>query len=277
MGPRQGRDRTPGGEDLRIKAAPWRRRTGACRRAERVGFSAVLAALATTPAHAATGTLPSDFVFTLIVIAAAALALAGGAWAFSEHRATRAMRHALALTQNKARAAVAARDALVAAGRESVIVWGANLTDPISFGGGAELIEACLTGPDSMAVATALDLLADQGVPFTMQAHTRDGRMLNVRGRPAGGFAAVYLESEPEPEAAAQPDYRAVLEALPIPAWLRARDLALTWANRSYLTSAGAPSLSPQPPKTWRSTVRSAICRRPRAAKATSSKPSAMR
>jgi signal transduction histidine kinase len=207
------------------------------------GVLALVSFLLPTPALAAADDpLPPDIVFMLIVVASTALALAGGAWALAEYRGTRALRRLLAATVAKARAMIVARDALITAGRESVIVWGAGLADPISFGGGAQTIEACLTGPDATPLAMALDILAEQGVPFTIKARTRDGRVINVRGRPAGGFAAVYLEAESE-AATGEPDYRALLDALPVPAWLRARDLALRWANRAFLAATGAASL----------------------------------
>jgi signal transduction histidine kinase len=198
-------------------------------------------ALLPAPALAADGS-DGSFILILIVFAAVALALAGGAWAFAEYRAAQALRRTLAHTASKARAAVGARDALLAAGRESLIVWGSGLADPITFGGGAQLIEACLTGPDAMPLAMALDVLAEQGVPFTMKARTREGRTMNVRGRPAGQFAAVFLEAEPE-TAEAEADYRGILDALPVPAWVRARDMRLRWANRAFLTATGSASL----------------------------------
>ena len=234
MGPDWGRDGQPGGK----KDRPQRSHTG---RTVRTILLATGYMLFPGPSYAAEGALSADFVFTLIVIAAAALALAAGVWALAGQRDVRRLRQALAATTAKARAMLAARDALIGAGRESVIVWGTGLADPISFGGGAQMIEACLTGPDSMPLALALDVLAEQGVPFTTTARTRDGRIVNLRGRPAGGFAAVYLEEDTKPSA--EPDYRGLLDALPIPAWLRARDLSLVWANRAFLSASGATTV----------------------------------
>jgi PAS domain-containing protein len=234
MGPKRGQRTAPRGEDERPDDAP----EGS--RAWSIPLAATIS-LVPAPAFAADGS-PSDFVLMLIVLAAVALALGGGAWAFAEYRSARAARRALAQAIAKARASVAGRDALLSAGREALIVWGSGISDPLTFSGGAQLIEACLTGPDSMPLAVALDALAEQGSPFTMKARTRDGRTINVRGRPAGAFAAVFLE--PEPEAAeAEPDYRGVLDALPAPAWLRARDLTLRWANRAFLAATGSASL----------------------------------
>ena len=38
-------------------------------------------------------------------------------------------------------------------------------------------------------------------------------------------------------------DFRAILDALPIPVWLRDKGLALTWGNHAFLKGAGAADL----------------------------------
>ncbi len=182
------------------------------------------------------------FVIAAMVVAACALGIAGGLWGLSEYRATRKLRESLRMTTARARALLAARDAWLSASRESLMVWGSDLNAPVSFGNSAALMEACLMGPDATTLSTALDGLAANGAQFTLVAHTADGRAISVRGRPAGGFAAVYLE--PEMRAVSdQPDFRAALDALPLPVWLRrAPDLALSFVNRAFLVQAGASS-----------------------------------
>ena len=39
------------------------------------------------------------------------------------------------------------------------------------------------------------------------------------------------------------PTYRAILDALPIPVWLRDKGLALSWGNHAFLKGAGAADL----------------------------------
>jgi signal transduction histidine kinase len=179
-------------------------------------------------------------VIQTIVLAACALAIAGGLWGVSEHTATRRLRANLRSTTAQARAMLSARDAWLAGGRESLMVWGADINTPISFGDGAALMEACLTGPDATALSTALDLLATEGTEFALSAHTGDGRTIAVRGRPAGGAAVVYLEPEAR-NTGDQPDFQAALDALPLPVWMRrAPDLSLGFVNRAFLTQSGA-------------------------------------
>src|SRR5712671_2857620 len=79
---------------------------------------------------------PAAILLSPLVIAAAALAVAGALWGLSERQA-----------------ALAARDAWLAAGRESLLVWGGDMAEPVSFGEGAQFMEACLTGPDGTALS----------------------------------------------------------------------------------------------------------------------------
>ena len=128
-------------------------------------LSALLMGFA-SPAYAADFILTAPSVVLVeIVLSACALGLAGALWGLSEYRATRKLRAMLRATSAKARALLAARDAWLSASREVLMVWGSDLNAPLSFGNSAELMEACLTGPDATALSTALDALAANGSP----------------------------------------------------------------------------------------------------------------
>jgi signal transduction histidine kinase len=178
-------------------------------------------------------------VTTAVTIGAAALAVAAGLWAAAAGRARRTLRRASEMLAAKARAAVAARDALIAAGREPVLVWGREAEAAYSYGGAEALLDSCLAGPDATVLSQALDQLAESGTGFALTAHSPDGEALRLRGRAVGGFAAVWLERQALATAETS-DFRAVLDALPVPVWLRDRTLALTWANRAFLAATGA-------------------------------------
>jgi len=194
------------------------------------------------PALAADGALPPDLAVTLIVVAASALALAGGLWALAEHGTAQKLRRALRLAGARARAAVTARDALLIAERESLVAWGRD-GEALSFGGGGSLLEACLSGPDALPLSMALDALSDQGTAFALNARTPDSRSIGIRGRAAGSYAAVFLDAEKQ-AAIDQPDFGSVLDALPVPVWLRDGHLNLRWANRAFVAASGASSLA---------------------------------
>ncbi|HEY1961140.1 MAG TPA: PAS-domain containing protein [Rhizomicrobium sp.] len=187
------------------------------------------------PAFAAEPT----FVPVLISFGAVSLAVAGSLWAVWTDRSVRRLRQAVRALHARASAAVAARDALVEAGRESVVVWGKQ-AETQTYGDADALLDACLAGPDALSLSQALDDLGHSGAAFTLTAHSRAGEAVRVRGRAIGGFAAVWLEQERAPVEALA-DFRAVLDALPLPVWLRDRSLALTWANRAFAAAVGAP------------------------------------
>ena len=200
---------------------------------------ALLACFSPTPAMAAEAGATSDFVLLAIVSAAAALALAGGLWGLSEHQNNLILRRTLHTATARARALLSARDAWLSAGREALLVWSADNSESISFGNGAQLMESCLTGPDAAQLSAALDGLAAQGTPFALACRTSDGRTLALRGRPAGGHLAVFLGPEGL-QSARGTDFRGALDAMPIPAWVRGKDLSLTFVNRAFLAATGA-------------------------------------
>jgi signal transduction histidine kinase len=187
----------------------------------------------------ASGFTVSDFVVTGIVVAAAALALAGALWGLAEYQTTLHLRRALRHAHAKSRALVAARDAWLCAEREALLVWGPEMTEPLSFGKGAELMQACLSGPDATPLSAALDALTGTGTPFSMPCATPDGQRMSVRGQPTGGYLTVFLDSDVA-ESTNEVSSRAALEALPVPAWIRGKDLALTFVNRAFLAATGA-------------------------------------
>jgi signal transduction histidine kinase len=209
----------------------------------RLGFGILVCAIApTAPAVAAGFTIEATNPVGLAVVAAAcALGFAGGLWALAEQRRISQLKTALRGAKAQARAMLSARDAWLAAERESLIVWGEEDSEPLSFAGAAQLMEECLTGPDATELSAALDNLAAHGMPFSLTCRTQDGRNIGVRGRPAGGSAAVYLEAERVVEKQLL-DFRAALDALPVPVWIRKPDLSLAYVNRAFLTASGAAS-----------------------------------
>ena len=114
-------------------------------------------------------------------------------------------------------------------------------SEPLSYASGAKLMEDCLTGPDATMLSVALDTLAANGTPFSLNCRTNDGRSIAARGRPAGGSAAVYLEAETQAENQAI-DFRAAFDAIPVPAWIRRSDLGLAFVNRAFLAASGVAS-----------------------------------
>ncbi|HEY0283001.1 MAG TPA: PAS-domain containing protein, partial [Rhizomicrobium sp.] len=206
-------------------------------------MGAALAAfvLAARPALAASFTAGQETVLTVIAAGAAALAIAGGIWALSEQNVSAKLRRMLRVAGARTRAAVGERDALLGAAREALIVWGRDGAGPYSYGGGEALLESCLKGAQATELSAALDALSEHGAAFALSVQDAQERRVSVRGRAVGGMAAVWIE--PETKAAAATDFRAILDALPVPVWLRDRTMSLVWGNRAFLAASGAADL----------------------------------
>lgn len=101
-----------------------------------------------------------------------------------------------------------------------------------------------------------LDRLKLRGEPFEMGLHTRDGRLVEARGRPVAGRAVLHLrdvsqtrrallelERERDHLSSANLRLTALLDSGSNPAWLRSPDGTLTWANGAYVKAVEAQSL----------------------------------
>jgi signal transduction histidine kinase len=201
------------------------------------------------PAFAADGPVASQafqsghiIVLSGLACGGVALAIAAGLWALAEQRSARRLRRALRQAGTKTKAALGERDALLNAGREALLVWGRDGSGPFSYSGGDEQLQSCLKGADALALSAALDGLSDRGAPFQLRVHDSHGRLYVARGRAVGSMAAVWLE---EQVAASEQgaDYKAILDALPVPVWLRDKALSLSWGNHAFLRGAGAKDL----------------------------------
>jgi len=173
-----------------------------------------------------------------ITAGAIALAVAASLWAAFWFSSINRLRRAYRVYSAKATAAVAARDAIIGAGRESVVVWSGETQDRHSYAGGDALLDSCLAGVDAAEVSEAIDALSHTGVPFSLAARTQRGEAVQIRGRTVGSFAALWLNKQSD-----EPDFRAVLDALPLPVWIRDRSLELIWANRAFIRAIGKADL----------------------------------
>jgi signal transduction histidine kinase len=224
-----------------------RPRTGHTRdRAIKAGAILTLAvAAATLPSVAEAASAPLaglPLISAVIAAGAVALALATSLWALAERSAAARFRRSLRSAEARLRVGTGARDALLSAGREALVVWGGDGIAAKSYGGAAALIDACLRGAEALEVSQALDALADGGTAFALVAHDETGREIAMRGRAVGGMAAVWLEEIAQADAGTL-NFKALLNALPIPVWLRDRTLSLIWGNDAFVERSGVATL----------------------------------
>ena len=230
MRPKMGQTNSPG---TRGRRSRWRA----------VGPALAGLVLAPSPALAAAGDAATEQLLVLgaVTTGALALAVAAGLWALAEQNRAGKLRRVLRQAGARTRAAVGERDALLSAGREGLIVWGRDGQAPLAYGSGEAMLDACLKGAEATVLSQALDDLSARGAGFALTAHDTDARACTVRGRAVGSMAAVWIEAEPVAEAAGL-DFRAIVDALPVPVWLRDRTLSLVWGNQTFLATTGATS-----------------------------------
>ncbi len=173
------------------------------------------------------------------------MALAAGLWAIAEQRAAARLRRAMKLAIARTRAALSERDALIGAGREALVTWSRDRDAASTYGGADSLLDSCLAGEDATALSQAIDGLSDRGQAFAIIVRDRNARRVSVRGKAVGSMAAVWLAPEAAAAAAtAAPNFAPLLDALPIPVWLRDKTLTLTWANKAFLSAVGSTDIS---------------------------------
>ncbi|MBV8978559.1 MAG: PAS-domain containing protein [Alphaproteobacteria bacterium] len=192
-----------------------------------------------TPALAAVPLPGPDLLLPIVTAGAVALALVAALWAIAEQGLTRRLRRTLRAVGARTKNLVGERDALLSSGREALIVWGRDGSGPRSYGGAEAIIDSCLAGADALELSRALDGLSERAESFSLTARDRNGHAIHLRGRAVGAAAAVWIEPE-RASKSSSPDFRAVLDAVPVPVWLRDRALSLVWANRAYAEAGGA-------------------------------------
>lgn len=182
------------------------------------------------------------YVLAAVMATSLILGLICAIWSVTTHLRARSYRHAMRSALGRAQADIRFREAMITACPEAVAVLGSDMNAPLSYRGGAGLLQACLDGPDAAVLAAKLEALLASGASFTIVVRTASFPAVNVRGCAVGSRAALFFRIEKtagEPDA----DFAAALESLPIPAWIRNKHLVLTWANRAFLAAAGVATL----------------------------------
>ena len=137
---------------------------------------------------------------------------------------------------------IAFRDALLGTGGECVVVLSDESRQSWNSDAGNALLKTAMTGPDSTRVAAALGGLIREGSPFTLVARgVAATEAIAIRGETVSGRAVVFARSRIVD--APVLDYRAVLDAVPTPIWVRGPDMALRWGNRAFLDVTDSNSL----------------------------------
>ena len=110
------------------------------------------------------------------------------------------------------------------------------------FGDGKVLYECSIASAQSAKVIRAINALTEDATPFSITVESGEGSIA-VRGRSVDGRAAIYFDDElPLVES-----YKDVLDALPMPIWVRGAESAVRWANRAFLSVLGLSHVNEAP------------------------------
>lgn len=82
---------------------------------------------------------------------------------------------------------------LLADSRQTLVALALDQKEPLSLGGGSDMLMDCLAGPDSARLAAAIDMLLQSGDGFEIVARLSDARRIGVRGTPVGSRAVLYF------------------------------------------------------------------------------------
>jgi PAS domain-containing protein len=202
------------------------------------------AASALSPAISAAGHRPpasEDFTIAAFAVSSGLIAFACCCWAAWMHARIGNIRLAAMSDRAHADAAMHFRDALLVGGQEAIVVIGSGAESTFYVGGANALLQSGMEGPDARRLAAALDGLLKSGAPFQFSVRTAASELIAVRGSSIERRAVVFLREQGHIEL--NLDYRATLDAIPMPVWIRGQDLALRWANRAFLDAVAANTL----------------------------------
>lgn len=186
--------------------------------------------------------LQSGLVLATILVTSALVFCLGCAWALFERLRASASHYRMSGSLARAQSEIRFREAMILACPQAVVVMGADMPTPLSYRGGSALLQECLAGPDSAALNNLVDALLESGTVFELSVRTERHPSVVVQGSVVGSRAAIFLRPE-EGSPALERDLKSLLEAMPVPVWIRGRDHSLTWANRAFLAATGSPSL----------------------------------
>lgn len=183
-----------------------------------------------------------SYTTAALVVSSVLLGLICCIWAIITQLRHKSYRQAMRSALARAQADIRFRETMISACPEAIAVLGTDMSEPLSYRGGSGLLQACLEGPDAPVLAAKLETLLANGTAFSTFVRTASFPQVSVRGAAVGSRAAVFFRIDKdatEPEG----DFTAVLDALPIPVWIRNRHLVLTWANRAFLAATGSATL----------------------------------
>jgi PAS domain-containing protein len=117
-------------------------------------------------------------------------------------------------------------------GMQGTVIMKSDSQERTFLGNGRLLFEMLLDGAEASRFVKAIDALKEEGIAFCHSMKAHNG-IIAARGVPIANRAVIYLcEQHVSDE---NRKYLDLLEALPIPIWMRDPKLSLDWANSAFL------------------------------------------
>lgn len=186
------------------------------------------------------GPVNGDCTVAAFTLSTALIGLFCVIWGCWMHVRLRSLRQVAEMDRATAEVAQSFREALLTGAAQGVVVLRGGDQERQYFGEGRALYEICMDSPQAGKAIRAIDSLAEEGAPFALSIRADEGN-LTLRGMPVAGRAVLYINREVAPDN--QERYREMLDALPIPVWMRGAGQAIAWANRAFLSILGFSSL----------------------------------
>ncbi|MEN0040248.1 MAG: ATP-binding protein [Pseudomonadota bacterium] len=214
------------------------------------------------------GMAGNGLVFVFFV-GAFSFAMWSATWLIRERRALDDSRRTLSHELADLKARHERAQALLDAPDQRVVVWAGDETPPMCRGSLGSASGTPVEAEKFVAFGTwmaphsaqsfehAVERLRLHAEAFEMAVETRDGNVLEAQGRASGSYAFVrffsltgdraalaLLESQYTSLMATTDTMRTLLEAVPMPVWLRDRNEELTWANPAYVKAIDSTDLA---------------------------------
>ena len=132
------------------------------------------------------------------------------------------------------------KKALLTGAAEGAVVLKSRGREQQYYGEGKALYEICLESSKTGQVSRAVAALVEAGTPFALSVPCGHCDLI-LRGVPVAGRAVLYFHRDCASEDRVH--YREVLEAIPVPVWVRGSENSIVWANKAFVSTAGFSSL----------------------------------
>ena len=121
---------------------------------------------------------------------------------------------------------------LLGNGMQGTVIMRSGSQERTFLGNGRALFEMLLDSGEASRFMKAIDALKEEGAAFCHSMKAHNG-IIAVRGVPIANRAVIYLCEQHVTDENRK--YLDVLEALPIPIWMRDSSMSLDWANAAFL------------------------------------------